>query len=177
VYPEVDAANLGAKFKEPRFLYYNLGNGRFKDVSKASGPGMTEPMPGRGLAIADLFNDGRLEAVVNNLSDVPLLLVNVAKNANHWLGLKLVGTVSNRSAIGARVTVHGSKRLWVDEVRSGSSYNSSNDLRLHFGLGAETKIVTVDVRWPNGKSEQFVPAGVDRILEIVEGQGKSLVQP
>jgi enediyne biosynthesis protein E4 len=177
VYPEVDAANLGAKFKEPRFLYYNLGNGRFKDVSKASGPGMTEPMPGRGLAIADLFNDGRLEAVVNNLSDVPLLLVNVAKNANHWLGLKLVGTVSNRSAIGARVTVHGSKRLWVDEVRSGSSYNSSNDLRLHFGLGGETKIVTVEVRWPNGKSEQFVPAGVDRILEIVEGQGKSLVQP
>ena len=87
VYPEVDSAKLGSTFREPRFLYYNLSNGRFKDLSKTSGPGLTEPLSGRGLAIADLFNDGRLEAVVNNLSDRPMLLVNVAKNQNHWLGL------------------------------------------------------------------------------------------
>lgn len=135
---------------------------------------MTEPFSGRGLAIGDLWNDGRIEAVVNNLSDRPLLLVNEARNSNHWLGLKLAGTKSNRSAIGAHVTLHGAKRNWVDEVRSGSSFDSSNDLRLHFGLGAETKLSSIDVRWPNGESEQFSCDGVDRMVELVEGKGKLL---
>jgi hypothetical protein len=171
VYPEVDSARLGATFRERRFLYWNQGNGKFKDVSKTSGPGLTEPLSGRGLAMADLWNDGRLEAVVNNLSDRPMLLVNEAKTANHWLGLKLTGTRSNRSAIGARVVVHGRKRNWVDEVRSGSSYSSSSDLRLHFGLGAEDKVTWIEVRWPNGESERFGCDGVDRIVELVEGSG------
>jgi hypothetical protein len=174
VYPEVDSAHLGATFKEPRFLYWNEGNGKFKDMSKGAGPGLTEPLSGRGLAMADLFNDGRMEAVVNNLSDRPMLLVNEARNTNHWIGLHLVGTHSNRSAIGARVTVHGSKRVWVDEVRSGSSYNSSNDLRVHFGLGQETHIESIEVRWPNGDAEQFVGGAVDRMMELVEGGGKAL---
>lgn len=174
VYPEVDAAKLGTTFKEPRFLYWNQGNGKFKDVSKESGPGLNEPMSGRGLAIADLWNDGRLEAVVNNLSDRPMLLVNEAKNSNHWLGLKLTGTTSNRSAIGALVLVRGSKRNWVDEVRSGSSYNSSSDLRLHFGLGSDAKPASIEVRWPNGERETFGVEGVDRIVELVEGKGKAL---
>ncbi|HEY5212960.1 MAG TPA: CRTAC1 family protein [Acidobacteriaceae bacterium] len=174
VYPQVDSAHLGATYREPRFLYWNLGNGKFKDLSKTSGPGLTEPFSGRGLAIADLWNDGRLEAVVNNLSDRPLLLVNEAKNSNHWLGLKLTGTKSNRSAIGSRVTLHGTKRSWVDEVRSGSSFDSSSDLRLHFGLGAETRIASIAVRWPNGESEQFLCDGVDRMMELVEGKGKLL---
>ncbi len=171
VYPQVDSAHLGATYKEPRFLYWNQGNGKFKDVSKISGPGLTVPYSGRGLAIADLWNDGRLEAVVNNLSDYPLLLVNEAKNENHWLGLRLTGTVSNRSAIGARVIVHGTKRAWVDEVRSGSSYDSSSDLRLHFGLGSETKITSIEVRWPHGEAEQFSCGGVDRFEDLVEGKG------
>jgi len=171
VYPEVDAARLGATFKEPRFLYWNQKNGKFKDISKNAGPGMTEPLSGRGLAIADLWNDGRLEAVVNNLSDRSMLFVNRAANGNHWLGLKLIGTVSNRSAIGARVVVHGTKRNWTDEVRSGSSYNSSNDLRLHFGLGTETKITEIDVRWPNGAKEQFVCNILDQTITLVEGKG------
>ena len=172
VYPEVDAAHLGATFKEPRFLYWNQGNGKFKDLSNSSGPGLTEPMSGRGLAIADLFNDGRIDAVVNNLSDRPSLLVNEAKNANHWIGIRLVGTNSNRSAIGARVTVRAANRRWVDEVRSGSSYSSSNDLRLHFGLGTLTAVQGIEVRWPNGAREQFMADGVDRILELVEGKGQ-----
>jgi hypothetical protein len=174
VYPEVDSAHLGATFKEPRFLYWNQGNGKFKDMSKGAGPGLTEPLSGRGLAMADLFNDGRMEAVVNNLSDRPMLLVNEARNTNHWIGLHLVGTHSNRSAIGARVTVHGSKRVWVDEVRSGSSYNSSNDLRVHFGLGQETHMESIEVRWPNGDAEQFGGGAVDRMMELVEGGGKAL---
>ena len=170
VYPEVDSAKLGASFRERRFLYLNLGNGRFKDVSKSSGPGMQTPQSGRGLAIADLWNDGRLSAVVNNLSDLPMLLVNEAKSTNHWLGIRLVGMVSNSSAIGARVTVHGAKRAWVDEVRSGSSYNSSSDLRLHFGLGAEDKVTSVDVRWPNGNQETFAVSAVDRVITLTEGR-------
>ncbi len=171
VYPEVDSAHLGATFKEPRFLYWNQGNGHFKDISKSSGPGLADPRSGRGLAIADLFNDGRIEAVVNNLSDRPMLLVNEARNANHWLGLHLIGTTSNRSAIGARVELHSSKRIWVDEVRSGSSYNSSSDLRLHFGLGAEIAISMIEVSWPSGHRERFTVDGVDRILDLVEGKG------
>ncbi len=172
VYPEVDSAKLGASFRERRFLYWNLGNGKFRDISAASGPGMQVPQSGRGLAVADLWNDGRVSAVVNNLSDLPMLLVNEAKNPNHWLGLRLVGTVSNASAIGARVTVHGAKRSWVDEVRSGSSYNSSSDLRLHFGLGTEDKIGSIEVRWPNGAVEMFAMATVDRMATLVEGEGK-----
>ena len=178
VYPEVDSAKLGALYREPRLLYYNLGGTgdsrpvKFKDLSKVSGPGLTEPRSSRGLAIADLFNDGRLEAVINNLSDKPMLLVNLARNQNHWLGLHLVGTASNRDAIGAHVTITSTKRLWVDEVRSGSSYNSSNDLRLHFGLGAETRLVSINVRWPNGATEFFEPpSGVDKIIEVIEGKG------
>ena len=178
VYPEVDAAHLGATFKEPRFLYYNLRNGQFRDVSKASGPGLTEPLSGRGLAIADFWNDGRLEAVVNNLSDRPMLLVNLARNANHWLGLRLVGTRSVHDAIGARVTLHGSQagkeRVWVDEVRSGSSYSSSSDLRLHIGLGPQPKLSFVEVRWPAGETERFGPPAVDGISTLVEGQGQVL---
>jgi hypothetical protein len=100
-----------------------------------------------------------------------MLLVNEAANTNHWLGLRLIGTRSNRDAIGARVTVHGSKRSWVDEVRSGSSYSSSSDLRLHFGLGAETHLQSIDIRWPNGERESFAATGVDRIVELVEGTG------
>jgi hypothetical protein len=176
VYPEVDSANLGARFKEPRFLYYNLGpdsqgHAKFKDLSKTSGPGLTEPLSGRGLAIADLWNDGRLSAIVNNLSELPLLLVNEAPNQNHWLGLRLIGTTSNRDAIGARVTLTSAKRKWVDEVRSGSSYNSSSDLRLHFGLGTETVLTGFEVRWPNGERESFPPPAPDRIYSITEGTG------
>ena len=172
VYPEVDSAKLGATFREPRFLYWNAGGGKFKDLSKVSGPGLSEPLSGRGLATADLWNDGRLSAIVNNLSDRPMLLVNQAANANHWLGVKLTGTKSNRDGISARVTVHSAARTWVDEVRSGSSYNSSSDLRLHFGLGMANAVTGISVRWPNGESEEFSVLGVDRFVELVEGKGK-----
>ncbi len=178
VYPEVDSARLGAAYREPRLLYRNLGptvtaDGtmpKFQDISKSSGPGLTTPEPSRGLAVADLFNDGRLEAVVNNLSGLPMLLVNTAANSNHWLGVRLAGTTSNRDAIGARVTLHSPKRTWVDEVRSGSSYNSSNDLRLHFGLGQTAALTSIEVRWPSGHEETFPPpARLDQILTLTEG--------
>jgi hypothetical protein len=175
VYTEVDSARLGSFFREPLFLYYNLGNEKFKDISKTSGPAFADPRSGRGLATADLFNDGRIEAVINNLSDTPMLLVNLARNQNHWLGLRLIGTTSNRSAIGARVTLRSAKRVWVDEVRSGSSYNSSSDLRLHFGLGSENHLDSIQIRWPSGRNETFPPpAMLDRVFELTEGRGRGV---
>ncbi len=173
VYPEVDEAHLGSTFKQPRLLYGNLGDGHFRDLSKISGPGLTEPLPGRGLAIADLWNDGRLEAVVNNLSDRPLLLVNQAKNANHWLGLRLLDT-HGRDALGARITLHGTQagkpRVWVDEVRSGSSYSSSSDLRLHLGLGPQPKLTTLDIRWPDGTTSTGSAPPIDTITTLSEAK-------
>ncbi len=175
VYPEVDSGNMGSAYREPRVLYRNLGNGKFKDISKDSGPGITQPEPGRGLAIGDLWNDGRLEAVVNDVSDFPLLLVNLAKNDNHWLGIRLIGVASNRDGIGARIRVVGSTpspRSWVDEVRSGSSYDSNNDIRLHFGLGHETRVALIEVRWPSGRDEEFPGVAADQIITLKEGSGK-----
>jgi len=178
IYPEVDSAKLGANYREPRLLYYNLGSARgngpvkFKDLSKTSGPGLTEPRSSRGLAIADLFNDGRLEAVINNLGDKPILLVNLAKNQSHWLGLHLIGTTSNRDAIGAHVTFASATRIWVDEVRSGSSYSSNNDMRLHFGLGHATSVGSIEVRWPNGKEEVFPGVAADQMISLKEGSGR-----
>jgi hypothetical protein len=157
-------------------LYWNEGNGKFKDISGESGPGVTQPESSRGLAIGDLWNDGRMEAVVNDVSDFPLLLVNLARNDNHWLGVHLIGVASNRDGIGARVVVVGSEgvtpRVWVDEVRSGSSYSSNNDMRLHFGLGQATKVGSIEVRWPSGRSEVFPGVGADQIISLKEGSGK-----
>jgi len=175
VYPEVDSAKLGTYYRQPRLLYQNLGNGKFRDISKLSGPGLTDPRSSRGLAIADLFNDGRLEAVINNLSDFPMLLVNVAKNQYHWLGVQLVGTVSNRDAIGARVTLATPQRTYVNEVRSASSYNPSNDLRIHFGLGTESTLKAISVRRPRGTTETFdPPSRVDQYVTLFEGKGHAL---
>jgi hypothetical protein len=168
---------MGSAYREPRVLYWNTGNGKFKDISSVSGPGITQPQSSRGLAIGDLWNDGRLEAVINNVSDFPLLLVNQARNDNHWLEIRLVGVASNRDGIGARVVVHGSDpgapRVWVDEVRSGSSYSSNNDMRLHFGLGRMTSVASIEVHWPSGRTEVFPGSAADKIISLKEGSGQA----
>ena len=173
VYPEVDGDHLGSTFKQPRSLYYNLGNGHFRDLSKIGGPGLQDPLSGRGLAVGDLFNDGRIEAVVNNLSDRPMLLVNVAQNGNHWLDLRLLDA-HGRDAIGARMLLHGSQagkpRVWVDEVRSGSSYSSSSDLRLHVGLGAQPQLQSLEVHWPDGATQTFPAPATDKITTLTQGK-------
>ena len=171
VYPQVDSAHLGSSYREPRLLYLNLGNGKFKDISKDAGPGCTQPASSRGLAIADFWNDGRLSAVINNIDQKPMLLVNLAPNKNHWLGIITRGTRSNRDGIGARVSVHAGTQTWVQEVRSGSSYISSNDLRLHFGLGSAMAVDRIDVLWPNGLKESFTATGVDHFSTLIEGSG------
>jgi enediyne biosynthesis protein E4 len=178
VYPEVDSSHLGSDYREPRLLYHNLGNGKFADITKDSGSGITTPASARGLAIADLWNDGRQEIVINDVSSLPMLLVNRTANSNHWIELSLTGTKSNRSAIGARVTVRGveagKERVWVNEVRSGSSYNSSSDMRLHFGLGPSPVLKEVEISWPSGLTEVFRAPSVDRITALTEGAGKPL---
>jgi len=173
VYPEVDSAHLGSSYREPRLLYWNSGDGKFKDISEQCGPGCTEPKSSRGLAVGDLWNDGRLSAVVNDMSGQPMLLVNQARNQNHWLGVITRGTKSNRDGIGAKVTVLVEGHRFVQEVRSGSSYISSNDMRLHFGLGSSVEVKRIEVRWPNGNIEVFQGGSADRFITLIEGRGKT----
>ena len=175
VYPEVDSQHLGSSFQEPRILYHNNGDGKFTDISAASGPGITKPISSRGLAIGDLWNDGRISAVVSNMNAPPSLLVNEVHTANHWVAFRpLGGAKSNRDAIGARIRMKAGTRTFIDEVRSGSSFISNSDMRVHFGLGAATKIDWVEVRWPNGLLEKFENLSVDAIHTIKEGTGTSV---
>jgi enediyne biosynthesis protein E4 len=173
VYPEVDKYHLGSSYEEPRILYRNNGDGTFTDVSSSAGAGITIASSARGLAVGDLWNDGKLSVLISNVNAKPSLLVNDARSANHWVGLKLVGTRSNRDAIGARVTLKVGKRMLVNEVRSGSSYISNSDMRLHFGLGGASKIDLLEVRWPNGSTETFDNQTVDGIRTLKEGSGQA----
>jgi hypothetical protein len=190
VYPEVDSQHLGSTFQEPRILYHNNGNATFTDISADSGPGITTVNSSRGLAIGDLWNDGRLSAVISNMNAPPSLLVNDVRTSNHWIAFHLIGNSStsatspvsasasaaphfrtSRDAIGARITMKAGTRLFVDEVRSGSSYDSNSDMRVHFGLGSATKLDSVQVRWPSGLLEQFDNLAVDKIHMLKEGSG------
>jgi enediyne biosynthesis protein E4 len=171
VYPEVDKQHLGSAYQEPRILYHNDGTGRFVDISEAAGPGITIPHASRGAAVGDLWNDGRISAVVSNMNASPSLLVNQVRSGNHWVGIRAVGTKSNRDGIGARITLKAGARTWVDEVRSGASYASNNDVRVHFGLGSAVKIDWVQIRWPSGLVERFEGLSPDAIHTLKEGTG------
>jgi enediyne biosynthesis protein E4 len=173
VYPEVDnAADLGIHFKEQRLLYHNQGNGKFKDVSAESGPGILQHFSSRGAAFGDYDNDGDIDALILNMNDPPSLLRNDGGNRKNWIKIKLVGTVCNRTAIGARVRVTTGKHVQMDEVHSGTSVMSQSDLRLHFGVGAATVIDTIEVKWPTTqKVEKFTRVEPNQIVTIKEGAG------
>src|SRR5258706_12635167 len=147
--------NLGSNYQEPRIPYHNLGKGTFADISSSAGPGITMTASSRGLAVGDLWNDGRISAVITNLNALPSLLVNQVRSPNHWIAIRTVGTKSNRDGIGARISVKAGGRTLVDEVRSGSSYNSSSDMRVHFGLGSAPKVNSLPIRWPRRCEEHF----------------------
>jgi hypothetical protein len=172
VYPEVDKYHLGSTYKEQRLLYHNNGNGTFTDVSADAGPGINASSSARGLAVGDLWNNGQLSVVINNIYATPSLLVNSVHSGNHWIAFKTVGTRSNRDGIGARISVKNGERTLVDEVRSGSSYISQNDMRVHFGFGVRTKIDSVQVHWPSGLVEHFDNLSADTIHTLKEGSGK-----
>src|SRR4029077_6631846 len=172
VYPEIDGHGFGQTFKNPRLVYKNLGNGRFKDVSVDMGPGISERFSSRGAAFGDYDNDGDIDALVLNLNDVPSLLRNDGGNSQNWIKIKLVGTKCNRTAIGARVWVTSGNHVQMDEVHSGASVMSQSDLRLHFGLGKAQTVDLIEVKWPTTqKIEKFTQVKANQILTIREGNG------
>jgi hypothetical protein len=171
VYPQMDTVKGSAAYAEPMLLHRNLHNGTFEEVSKAAGIAVIPLKSRRGAAFGDLANNGNLDIVVLNVGEPPSLLLNTNKNDNHRVLFRLVGTTSNRAAIGARVTVHAGGMTQFDEVRGGGSYLSQNDLRLHFGLELVAKIDLVEVRWPTGKTETLKDIAADKIYTIVEGRG------
>jgi hypothetical protein len=172
VYPEIDTFHLDQTFKAPRVMYHNLGNGKFKDVSKEMGPGVTEKFSSRGCAFGDYDNDGDIDMLVLNMNDPPSLLRNDGGNKNNWIKLKLVGTHCNRTAIGARAYVTTGKHRQMDEVHSGTSVMSQSDLRLHFGIGQAKMVDLIEVKWPTTqKVEIFRNVPANQILTIREGSG------
>ena len=171
VYPEADRAGARYAYEQPKVLYRNLGGGRFEDVSLAGGPAIALRKAARGAAFGDLFNHGRVDIVVNNMNDAPTLLHDCAPRTGQALVVKLEGTRSNRSAIGARVVVHVGPRRLIDEVRSGGSFCSQNDLRLHFGLGPSAKADRVEVEWPSGGRDVVSGVAAGHVVTIREGAG------
>lgn len=169
VYPEVDNGHTSESFKQGRLLYWNRRDGQFYDLSQQAGSGIKTPHASRGLAIGDLDNDGRQEIVIVNMGEAPSLLKNVAPSLGNSLLVRAI-TGSRRDAIGARVTVTASGQKQMDEVRSGGSYISQNDFRLHFGLG-QAKTADISVRWPDGSSESFSNIACGQIVTIQQGKG------
>ena len=180
VYPEVAALETEAGYAQPKVVYRNLGNGRFADVSAQLGPPVTTLKAGRGAVFADFDNDGDVDVLVNNMHEPPDLFRLDRPAARHWISVKLVGTRSNRSAIGALVrlvTAGGAQQGsgaqdQRQEVRGGGSYYSQNDLRLHFGLGTAAGVDRIDVRWPNGLEETWPAPAIDRLHTLTEGTGQ-----
>src|SRR5207248_1637842 len=172
VYSESDQHAIGQTFKNPRLVYRNLGDGRFKDVSPEMGPGINQRFSSRGAAFGDYDNDGDIDVLVSNMSDPPSLTRNDGGNSKTWIKLKLIGIQGNRTAIGARVRVVSGKHAQMDEVHSGSSVMSQCDLRLHFGLGQSQVADLIEVKLPTTqKVEQFRQVKVNQILTIHEGTG------
>jgi enediyne biosynthesis protein E4 len=183
VYPEVNASRTEAPYAEPKYLYRNLRDGRFEDVSEKGGPGVTAPVPARGCCFGDYDNDGDLDVVVNCINALPQLLRCDSQTARNWIKIKTVGVKSNRTGIGARVRVvarptssSAAPLVQVDEVHSGSGYYSQNDLRLHFGLDQATMVDLVEVRWPSGQVDLFKNLEVNRLYILREGNNRPEVK-
>ena len=170
VYPEIEKKLPSYPYKTPRLIFRNLGNGTFEELINLGGPAMAEVHSSRGCAFGDFDNDGDLDVLILNMGEPPSLLRNDLKTAHHWLKVKLEGTVSNRTAIGARVIATYGGHRQAQEVLSQSSFYSVNDLRLHFGLGPATN-AALEVRWPNGRTENFASVPADRLIRIKEGLG------
>ncbi|HZQ51719.1 MAG TPA: CRTAC1 family protein [Bryobacteraceae bacterium] len=171
VYPEVEGKQLGDTYLQPTVLYQNLGNGKFKDVTDEAGPAFRTPRPARGLALGDVDGDGRPEIVIVNMNSTPSVLKNRGPQG-HFLNVLLTGTKSNRSAIGARVTVTAGGRKRIDEVMSGGSYYSQNSFTLHFGLGDCTEVENVEIRWPSGILQDIGRVKADQMLRVSEAVSK-----
>jgi hypothetical protein len=169
VYPEVDDAHTDERFKQHRLLYWNRGDGQFYDLSSQAGPGIADAHSSRGLAIGDLNNDGNVEVLIANMAEGPSLLRNTAPRLGNSILVRAL-TASGRDAIGARLTITANGRKQMNELRSGGSFISQSDFRLHFGLGKSTT-ADLSIRWPDGKVEAFLKLDAGQIVTIQEGKG------
>jgi hypothetical protein len=170
VYPQLEKTLPSYPAKTPRVVFRNLGNGTFEELMEEAGPGIAASHCSRGCAFGDFDNDGDLDILIINLNEPPSLLRNDVRGGNHWLKLKLIGTKSNRSAIGAQVLLRYGSKVQVQEVLSQSSFYSANDSRLHFGLGAE-KTADAEVRWPSGLVEKYKSIAADQLVVLKEKAG------
>jgi len=185
VYPEVDGSHLDAPYAEHKYVYRNLRTGQFEEVTNIAGSGMTDAVPARGCAFGDYDNDGNMDIVVNCVNAPPQLLHCTATIKRNWLKVRLVGTKSNRTGVGARITVTAATNTQeksgvgkqpmrqIEEVRSGGSYYSQNDLRIHFGLDQATKADSIEIVWPSGTNDVLHDVAANHLYVIEEG-GKVL---
>jgi hypothetical protein len=176
VYPEVSSSKTEAPYAEHKYLYRNLRNRRFEDVSDKGGPGIVAAVAARGCAFGDYDNDGDIDVIVNCVNSLPQLLRCESQWKRSWIKVKVIGVKSNRTGIGAKVRVLAKTQkvsptpmLQVDEVRSGGSYYSQNDLRLHFGLDQAEVVDSLEVRWPSGQVDKFNNLPVNRLHIVTEG--------
>jgi hypothetical protein len=174
VYPQADRADWGTTWAERPLLFRNLNGSKFEEVPPATASGLADVIPARGAAFGDLFNDGHIDVVINNIDSTPTLLRNVVQNGNHWLTLRLVGGPNSpRDAIGAKVFLTAGGVRQRADVFSGGSYGSSSDPRVHFGLGSSATVDRVEIQWPSGTRQVLAVPGVDRILSVEEGKAAS----
>jgi enediyne biosynthesis protein E4 len=177
VYPQVDSVPLGTRYREPKVLLFNQQDGTFKDISKNVGPAIQIPQVSRGMAVGDLFNDGKVEAVIENLVGRPMILRPEGGPANHWISIQLAGTTGDRLALNGRVRATAGGLVQLGEVSSGGSYLSQNDLRIHFGLGDHDHVDKMEVIWPSGKVETLSNLASDHFYLVREGAGVATVKP
>src|SRR6266850_897534 len=172
VYRDVDQWDWGTTYAQRPQLFRNHDGKKFQEVPPATDSGLADVITGRGAAFGDLFNDGHIDVVTNNIDSTPTLLRNVVKNGNHWITLQLVGgPKSPRDGIGAKVFLTASGATQRADVFSGGSYGSSSDPRVHFGVGSATKIDKLEIHWPSGSRQQIRVPGLDRILTVTEAEG------
>ena len=171
VYPQMEKVPASGGYAQTKLLHMNQKDGTFCDAGNLAGPALEERRVSRGLAVGDLFNDGNVDVVVEDLDSAPMILQNHGVSGRHWVSLELAGTRSNRMAIEARVKIVAGGMTQTDEARSGGSYISQSDFRLHFGLGSAEKIESLEVRWPSGKVETFKNLAADRFYALLEGEG------
>jgi hypothetical protein len=171
VYPQADQLPSSAKYRQPKLVQLNQGDGTFCDASDQAGPAMQEPRVSRGLAVGDLFNDGNMDLVVEDLVGKPMLIRNQGTPGRHWVTFELAGVKSNRMAVGARLKLLSGGVTQTEEVRTGGSYLSQSDTRVHFGLGSASIVDVVEIRWPSGKVEMLKGLQPDRFYSVLEGRG------